>query len=192
MKKGLLVLVMIILAFNSYGQAGMEYYKIGKQKAENKDFHGAIMSFTTALEMEDHEKFPQVMGTYFLERGNSKQELSDFRGAISDLSASIGWFTAYVHIAKKNNANLHPSTADLFSSSYASRAFAKLGMNDLDAALLDITEALVFSPRSGNLFELRGLIQIRLGLKDSACLDFSRAGELGVEGAYELIKEWCN
>lgn len=183
---------MLFLGFNSYGQAGMEYYKIGKEKAENKDFHGAIMSFTTAIEMEDYEKFPQIMGIYLLERGNSKRELDDFRGAISDLSVSIDWFTAYVLQVKAANGNLNPSIADLFSRSYTSRAVAKGGINEFDEGLLDLNEAIDLSPRSGILFELRGLFKISLGQKDSACLDFSRAGELGVESAYELIKDNCN
>ena len=177
---------MLFLGFNSYGQAGMEYYKIGKEKAENKDFHGAIMSFTTAIEMEDYEKFPQIMGIYLLERGNSKRELSDFRGAISDISKSIDWFYSYVLIT--SNANI----IDLIDASYISRAIAKLGINDLDGALIDVNEALELSPRSGEHFKFRGEIKILLGQKDSACLDFSRAGELGAEGAYERIKGNCN
>ncbi len=164
----------------------MEYYKIGKQKAENKDYHGALMAYTKALEMEDHEKFPQLMGIYLLERSNSKRELSDFRGSISDASTSIDWFNSYVLIT--GNANI----IDLISASYGSRAISKLGINDLDGALLDITQALDFSPKSGNFFELRGLMKIRIGQKDSACLDFSRAGELGIESAYKHIKNNCN
>ncbi len=177
---------MLCLALNSYGQAGMEYYKIGKNKAQNKDFQGAIMSFTTAIEMEDPEKFPHLYGIYLLERGNSKRELSDFRGAVSDISASIGWFNSYVLIT--GNANI----IDLIEASYMSRAIAKLGINDLGGALIDVNEALELNPRSGDHFKFRGEIKILLGQKDSACLDFSRAGELGAEGAYERIKGNCN
>ena len=34
----------------------------------------------------------------------------------------------------------------------------------------------------------------KLGLKDldGACLDWSKAGELGHSGAYDLIKQYCN
>jgi hypothetical protein len=39
---------------------------------------------------------------------------------------------------------------------------------------------------------LRGGVKILLKQKESACQDFSRAGELGAEGAYERIKGNCN
>jgi hypothetical protein len=144
------------------------------------------MAFTTAIEMEDYEKFPQIMGIYLLERGNSKRELNDFRGAISDISTSIDWFHSYV--LTTGNANI----IDLVSVSYVSRAMAKLGMDDLSGALSDVNEALELSPKGGELFKLRGEIKMLLGQKDSGCLDFSRAGELGIEAAYELIRGNCN
>jgi len=38
----------------------------------------------------------------------------------------------------------------------------------------------------------RGISRIKLGRKDSGCLDLSKAGELGYFEAYESIKEFCN
>ena len=38
----------------------------------------------------------------------------------------------------------------------------------------------------------RGLAKLGLGQKDSGCLDFSKAGELGYSEAYQSIKEYCN
>ena len=53
MKKGLFVFAMLFLAFNSYGQVGMDVYKIGDQKYEKGDFIGAIKDYTIAIEMEN-------------------------------------------------------------------------------------------------------------------------------------------
>ena len=39
---------------------------------------------------------------------------------------------------------------------------------------------------------IRGYAKLNLNQKDSACLDFSKAGELGYEKAYEEIKKFCN
>jgi len=36
------------------------------------------------------------------------------------------------------------------------------------------------------------LAKLGLGQKESGCLDLSKAGELGSEKAYEVIKEFCN
>ncbi len=38
----------------------------------------------------------------------------------------------------------------------------------------------------------RGLAKIQLGQKNSGCLDLSKAGELGVDKVYEVIREYCN
>ena len=37
-----------------------------------------------------------------------------------------------------------------------------------------------------------GVSKGSLGQLDSACLDFSKAGELGLGEAYDIIKEACN
>ena len=43
------------------------------------------------------------------------------------------------------------------------------------------------------MFINRGIIRINfLEQKEKGCLDFSRAGELGITKAYELIKEQCH
>jgi len=39
---------------------------------------------------------------------------------------------------------------------------------------------------------MRGLDKLLLEQKDNGCLDLSKAGELGLVGAYEAIKEFCN
>jgi hypothetical protein len=38
----------------------------------------------------------------------------------------------------------------------------------------------------------RGIAKSVLKQKQSACLDFSKAGELGLQAAYEFIKSNCN
>ena len=37
----------------------------------------------------------------------------------------------------------------------------------------------------------RGIAKYILGDKDGGCLDWSKAGELGYEDAYDTIKEYC-
>jgi hypothetical protein len=38
----------------------------------------------------------------------------------------------------------------------------------------------------------RGMTKLRLGQKDSGCIDLSKAGELGYKSAYEEIRKFCN
>ena len=48
---------------------------------------------------------------------------------------------------------------------------------------MDSTEALAYYNR--------GICYANLNLKNNACEDFTKAGELGLYDAYEVIKEYC-
>lgn len=53
------------------------------------------------------------------------------------------------------------------------------------------TKALELYPYMGDAYFNRGLVQIYLKDKDKGCIDLSRAGELGVQEAYGVIKKYC-
>ena len=60
-------------------------------------------------------------------------------------------------------------------------------------AIKDIDNAIKLFPKEGLFYATRGLAKININsLKDSGCLDFSKAGELGYKEAYEVIKGVCN
>jgi hypothetical protein len=43
----------------------------------------------------------------------------------------------------------------------------------------------------GDAYFNRGLVLIYLKDKEKGCIDLSRAGELGVQDAYSVIKKYC-
>ena len=114
--------------------------------------------------------------------------LKDYRGAILDFTKSIETFKDYILSIK----NINPTTYTVMAIAYSKRAYSKIGLNNLNEAILDVNEAIVLNPKDGDFYILRGEIKFLLGQKDSACLDFSRAGELGANGAYERITGNCN
>ena len=59
-------------------------------------------------------------------------------------------------------------------------------------AIQDYSKAIELDPANGNAYYNRGFEKGSLGQIDSACLDLSKAGELGYFEAYEAIKENCN
>ena len=63
---------------------------------------------------------------------------------------------------------------------------------DYNGAILDYNKAIELDPNNSNSYIKRGFAKYQMGLKDSACLDFSKAGELGEAKAYDLIKQYCN
>jgi tetratricopeptide (TPR) repeat protein len=182
------LLILILLVFysvNSLGQTAEESFSLGKQKLENGDHKGAVVDFTNAI---DKETYPTLLGTYYLFRGMSKDRLKDYRGAILDITKTIELLKDYTLSEK----NINPDTFKIIALAYYERAYPKVAMKNLNAAIIDVNEAIKIDDKKGIFYKLRGEIKILLGQKDSACLDFSRAGELGAKGAYERIEGNCD
>ena len=59
------------------------------------------------------------------------------------------------------------------------------------ASLDNYTKAINLWPYMGDAYFNRGLVLIYLKDKEKGCIDLSRAGELGVEDAYGVIKKYC-
>ena len=58
-------------------------------------------------------------------------------------------------------------------------------------AIADHTKAIELNPNDSMAYITRGKSNIKINKKDSAYLDFSKAGELGNREAYDLIEEYC-
>jgi tetratricopeptide (TPR) repeat protein len=173
MKKGLFVLVMLFLTLNSYGQVGMDVYKIGEQKYKKGDFIGAIKDYTIAIEMEN-PIYKVALRSYYYWRGMAKQKLEDHRGAIEDFTNAI--------VAV-------PEESDFI---YSSRGGSKGKLKNYTGAIIDFSKAIEINPKEGLYYVGRGLARVMNDEKDQGCRDLSRAGELGNEMAYDLIRNWCN
>jgi tetratricopeptide (TPR) repeat protein len=106
-------------------------------------------------------------------RGSAKDNLNDFRGAISDYSKAI---------------ELDPQNVQY----YIGRAYAKFGLVDYRGSIADFTKAIEIAPKCAEAYYWRGFMKIQLNQKESGCLDFSKAGELGHEDAYSAIVNYCN
>ena len=59
------------------------------------------------------------------------------------------------------------------------------------ASIENYTKAINLWPYMGDAYFNRGLVLIYLKDKEKGCIDLSRAGELGVEDAYGVIKKYC-
>ena len=69
---------------------------------------------------------------------------------------------------------------------------SKSNLKDYRGAIADYTKAILFDSKLSAAYLQRGASKLNLNQKNSACLDFSRAGELGDSNAFELIKKYCN
>ncbi|MEG1606802.1 MAG: tetratricopeptide repeat protein [Mucinivorans sp.] len=62
---------------------------------------------------------------------------------------------------------------------------------DLPGAIEQYNKAIALFPNFGEAYYNRGLVQIFLGEKTTGCMDMSKAGELGITRAYEIVKRYC-
>jgi hypothetical protein len=61
-----------------------------------------------------------------------------------------------------------------------------------DEETADNSKAIELNPNYADAYYNRGVSKVYFGLKDSGCLDLSKAGELGSKNAFEAIKVLCN
>jgi tetratricopeptide (TPR) repeat protein len=75
---------------------------------------------------------------------------------------------------------------------YFNRANTKVRLKDYTGAIQDYTLAIEQEPMLAEAYFNRALTLIYLNDSRSACEDLSKAGELGLEQAYKVIKQYCN
>jgi tetratricopeptide (TPR) repeat protein len=79
-----------------------------------------------------------------------------------------------------------------FYFAWYNRGYIKYLKGDYWGAVSDFTRAIDLKPDFQEAFYNKGLILIYLNLKTVGCSDMSRAGELGIQEAYHVMKRYCN
>jgi len=69
---------------------------------------------------------------------------------------------------------------------------SKNDLQDLRGAIADYTKTIELAPDDAIAYHNRGLVKITLNQKDGGCFDLSKAGELGLGKAYDMIRKYCN
>ena len=151
-----------------------EEYNIGFHKlSQYEDYEGAILHFSKALkgktEIENSYRF----------RGVAKLEMGDYRGAIADFNNAI-------ELHKKRDI-IYVGNLGVY---YLNRGIAKAKLGNTMDAINDIDYSIELYPWGGKYHKL-ALLKFKLGDKEGACLDLSRAGELGYKKAFETIRARC-
>ena len=59
-------------------------------------------------------------------------------------------------------------------------------------AFADYSKAIELNPWFAEAYYNRGLIQIFMKDTRKGCLDISKAGELGIDGAYEVLRRYAS
>lgn len=157
-------------AQNNYYEKGMNHYN-------SKNYAAAISELTKVIETEEKGN---VMSALYI-RAQCKNKIEDYRGALLD-------YNILFSIVKDRKKGESESLAVV----YLDRGRIKAILKNYVGAEQDFTKAIELKDGYAEALINRGIIRSRfLEKTEKGCLDFSRAGELGITKAYELIKEEC-
>ena len=137
----------------------------GALRAEMIDFISSIESNVQVLSMDDSGNT----------RARVKDQVSrqyDYSDAIRDMKAAAEILPDIPYIYY-NLGNLYCLSSEHISS------------------IENYSKAIELYPYMGDAYFNRGLVLIYLKDKEKGCIDLSRAGELGVQDAYGVIKKYC-
>ncbi|MDR1860372.1 MAG: tetratricopeptide repeat protein [Bacteroidales bacterium] len=112
-------------------------------------------------------------GNNFVPASPNREELIDYQYILQDLATCI---------------ELMPD----FAFSWYNRAYIYCKLGKYEEALDDLTVAIKKQADFAEAYFNRGLIHIFMDDTDAGALDLSKAGELGIQDAYNVIKRFCN
>ncbi len=159
-----------------------------------KQYTNAVNSYTAAIQASPTNPF------VYLNRATTQAEMIDFISSIESAYQRISIESdpaRQLHNRTSRTYNYDEAIADLtkaiklysgFSYAYYNRANLLALSGKLPEAYDDYTKAIELNPNFAEAYYNRGLIQIYMKDTRKGCLDISKAGELGIEEAYEVLK----
>lgn len=127
----------------------------------------AIIYYSKAIEVDSENV------RYYKKRAECKMAINNHYGAVPDITKAI---------------SLTPNDDSL----YGNRAMCYVITGQWNNAVLDISKAISINKKVGFYFLTRGTIHSHFDRKKEACLDYSTAGDLGDERAFEFLREYCS
>ncbi|MBR3846924.1 MAG: tetratricopeptide repeat protein [Alistipes sp.] len=171
-----------------------DLFQRGMTQALIKQYTNSVNTYTSAIELNPSNPF------LYLNRSTTRAEMIDF---ISSIDNSYQRITIdsdpanRLHNNTKRTYSYDEAIADLnkvlkffpdFAYAYYNRANLMALSGDLPAAFEDYTKAIEQHPHFAEAYYNRGIIQLFMKDTRKGCLDLSKAGELGIQQAYELLK----
>ena len=177
--------------------------------SEAKRYNGALNYLNAAIDaasgLDDDKYAGYYKAFYLMNRGVLRAEMIDF---IASMESNVQVLTM------DDARNTRARVKDVAASSYDySDAIADMKAADEIApgipyilfnlgnlyclsaehmqSIEAYTRAIAAYPYMGDAYYNRGLVLIYLKDKEKGCIDLSRAGELGVDDAYAVIKKYC-
>jgi tetratricopeptide (TPR) repeat protein len=180
---------------------GVGYFAKAALLAEQNMYNTALNFYKQAIAIERDNPF------YHFAYSVAQSEMIDFISSIDQQQTTTivmgSNSTAALQNKMSNENKNYDYTAAIeelnrtiallpsFAYAYYNRGNLKCHSNRMPEAIEDYTAAIERYPYFADAYYNRGLIQIYLHDTDKGCLDMSKAGELGVKSAYNVIKRYC-
>jgi tetratricopeptide (TPR) repeat protein len=174
-----------------------ELFSLAISESLVKQYTNAINTYTAAIQASPTNPF------VYLNRATTQAEMIDFIASIEGAYHRISVESdpaRQLHTTTTRTYNYDEAIADLtkaiklyagFAYAYYNRANLLALSGKLPEAFADYTKAIELNPNFAEAYYNRGLIQIYMKDTRKGCLDISKAGELGIEEAYEVLKMYA-
>ena len=179
----------------------------GLQDMGLKQYSNALQHFTQAADADDSSPYAAYYKAFYLmNRGALRAEMIEF---IASFESNVQTLTmddqgntrARVREQVTREYDYSDALADMEAAAALLPSLPYLQFNlgnlySLSARFVEAIDsynrAIRLYPWLGSAYFNRGLVLIYLKDKEKGCIDLSRAGELGEEGAYEVIARYCD
>ena len=166
-------------------------------KCKLQNYNGSVDDYKTILNFK-----PDYSLAYF-NRANTRYEMITFMNALKDYNNNVIYIGSYKtqNTQKISTQNYDEVVADYrkciqlnpwFFYTYFNLANVEIDSKDFTSAITNYSRALEIEPKFAEAYYNRGLTYIYIQQKEEGCTDLSKAGELGVQKAYTVIKKFCN
>lgn len=159
-------------------------------------YTSAIDTYTRAIVRTPSDPF------LYFNRGATRAAMLDFIAGLDNPYQRISIDTDPANTLHNNRTRSYDYTeaiADMtrairllpdFAQAYYNRATLRALSGQLPEAFEDFTRAIELDPLLAEAYYNRGLTQIYMKDTRKGCLDLSKAGELGIESAYEILSRY--
>ncbi|MBR2436962.1 MAG: tetratricopeptide repeat protein [Alistipes sp.] len=161
-----------------------------------KQYTNAVNTYSEAIELNPTNPF------LYLNRATTRAEMIDFISSIDNSYQSITLDSdpaKRLHNTSTRTYSYDEAIEDMnkviklypdFAEGYYNRANLMAISGQLPEAYDDYTRAIELEPSLGEAYYNRGLVQIFMKDTRKGCMDLSKAGELGIEAAYDVLRQF--
>ena len=183
---------------NRNGYDWLKLFERGMTQTLIKQYTNAVNSLSEAIERNPSNPF------LYLNRSATRTEMIDFISSIENSYQSVSIDSDPANRLKNNTTrtyNYDEAISDLnksikllpdFPYSYYNRGNLQVLSGRMPDAYDDYTKAIELFPNFAEAYFNRGLVQIYMKDTRKGLLDLSKAGELGIKEAYQVLKAYSD